>query len=81
MEIYQLLITLIRPLIYTFEKEIKRFIRKNNITVMKKCCPLDGYSKREDIKELIHTLQKDIPRINENLFGAISRSNIKGWEK
>lgn len=74
-------ITLIRPLIYTFEKEIKRFIKKNNINVMQKCCPLDGYSKREDMKQLIHSLQLDIPRVKENLFGAITRSNIKGWQR
>ena len=74
-------ITLIRPLIYTPEKEIKRFIKKNNIDVMKKCCPLDGYSKREDMKNLIHSIQQNIPRVKENLFGGITRSNIKGWQK
>lgn len=34
-------ITLIRPLIYTSEKETKRFIRKNNLQVMPKVCPMD----------------------------------------
>lgn len=73
-------ITLIRPLVYTYEKEIKRFVKKNNIEIMTKCCPLDGYSKREDMKNLLHDLQLEIPRVKENLFGAITRSNIKGWE-
>ena len=72
-------ITLIRPLIYAPEKSIKTFIKKNNIEVMPKCCPMDGFSKREDIKNLIYTLQKDIPTLKANLFGAIKRSNIKGW--
>ena len=74
-------LSLIRPLIYTPEKEIKRFIKKNNITVMPKNCPMDGASKREDMKILINNLQKEIPRVKENLFGAISRSNINGWTK
>ena len=74
-------ITLIRPLVYTYEKELKRFTKKNNIEVMAKCCPLDGFSKREDMKKLINNLQKDIPKVKENLFGAITRSNIKGWKK
>ena len=43
-------ITLIRPLIYTPEKETKRFIKKNNLPVMPKGSPMDGTSKREDMK-------------------------------
>lgn len=72
-------ITLIRPLIYAPEKSIKTFIKKNNIAVMPKCCPMDGISKREDMKNLIFDLQKNIPTVKTNLFGAIRRSNIKGW--
>ena len=72
-------ITLIRPLIYAPEKSIKTFIKKNNIEVMPKCCPMDGVSKREDMKNLIYNLQKYIPSIKTNIYGAIKRSNIKGW--
>lgn len=73
-------ITLIRPLIYTPEKETKRFIKKNNITVMPKACPMDGTSKRESMKQQIFIWQKEIPMIRANLFGAIQR-NIEGWKK
>lgn len=72
-------ITLIRPLIYTPEKEIRRFIRKNDIAVMPKVCPMDGTSKREDMKQLIFSLTKDIPMIRANLFGAIQR-NLADWK-
>ena len=74
-------ITLIRPLIYALEKSIKTFIKKNNIEVMPKCCPMDGVSKREDMKNLIGNLQKDIPTVKTNIYGAIKRSNIPGWNK
>ena len=73
-------ITLIRPLIYAPEKYIRSFVKKNNITPMPKCCPMDGTSKREDMKNLIQTFQKYIPTVRANLYGAIKRSNIKGWE-
>ena len=72
-------ITLIRPLIYTPEKDIKRFIKKNNISVMPKVCPMDGKSKREDMKQLIYTLSKNIPMVRANLFGAIQR-NLDDWK-
>ncbi len=74
-------ITLIRPLIYAPEKSIKTFIKKNNIEVMPKCCPMDGVSKREDMKKLIWEFQKEIPNVKANIYGAIKRSNIKGWDK
>ena len=72
-------ITVIRPLIYLSEKDIKSFINRNKIAVMNKCCPMDGNSKRENIKEMINDLQKSIPNIKSNLYGAIKRSNIQGW--
>lgn len=74
-------ITLIRPLIYTSEKYIRNFIKKSEIKIMPKACPMDGYSKREDMKDLLVYLQKDIPRVRSNLYGAIKRSNITGWNK
>ena len=73
-------ITLIRPLVFTPEKENRRFVRKNNLTVMAKVCPMDENTKREDIKAEIFAWQKEIPTIKANLFGAISR-NIDGWKK
>ena len=74
-------ITLIRPLIYAPERCIKTFVKKNGIEVMPKCCPMDGVSKREDMKNLIWDFQKKIPNVKANIYGAIKRSNIKGWNK
>lgn len=71
--------TLIRPLIYAPEKYIRKFIRKNNIAVMTKVCPMDGNSKREDMKQKIKDLQKEIPHIRANLMGAIKR-NLDEWK-
>ena len=74
-------ITLIRPMIYIPEKEIRKFIRRNNIEVMPKVCPMDGKSKREDMKILISDFEKQIPTIRANLVGAIKRGNINGWKE
>ena len=73
-------ITLIRPLIYAPENSIKSFVKRNQIEVMNKVCPMDGQSKREDIKNMIKDLKTDIPHIRSNLYGAIQR-NIKEWKK
>ena len=33
------------------------------------------------MKQLIWNFQKEIPTIRANLYGAIKRSNIRGWKK
>ena len=74
-------ITLIRPLIYAPEKYIRSFIKRNNIQVMPKACPMDGYSKREDMKNFIFNMQKEIPNVRANIYGAIKRANINGFKE
>lgn len=74
-------ITVIRPLIMTPEKEIKKFVKRNNIEVMKKNCPMDGVSKREYMKDLLYKLNLDIPMVRANLMGVIKRNKIKGWHE
>lgn len=72
--------TLIRPLVYAPEKYIRNFVKRNNIQIMAKSCPMDGISKREDMKELIKKMQIDIPHVRANLYGAIKRGEINGWK-
>ena len=74
-------ITLIRPLIYAPEKYIRSFIKRNNIQVMPKACPMDGYSTREDMKKFLFEMQQNIPHIRANLYGAIKRGNINGFRE
>lgn len=71
----------IRPMIYLEEKDIKSFAKRNDIPVMHKTCEVDGETKREFMKNIIKELGKHIPRLKACIFGAIQRSNIKGWEK
>lgn len=73
--------TVIRPLVYTPEKEIKKFVKRENIEVMKKNCPMDGVSKREYMKNLLYKLNIDIPMCRANLLGVIKRNKINGWHE
>lgn len=74
-------ITVIRPLIYTPEKEIRKFVKRENIKVMPKACPMDGISKREYMKNLLNDLNRDIPMCRANLLGVIKRNHLKGWHE
>ena len=72
-------ITIIRPMIYLTENEIKKWIKDMNLITMKKCCEADGFTTREEIKNFIQDYTKKIPYFKSNLFGAVKRSNINGW--
>lgn len=72
-------ITLIRPLIYVEEQDIKGFRNAYQLPVVTNPCPVDGYTKREYVKQLIKTLGNESPGLRERLFHAIQSSNINGW--
>jgi tRNA(Ile)-lysidine synthase TilS/MesJ len=74
-------ITLIRPLIYVEEADIKGFRNTYNLPVVKNPCPVDGYTKREYAKQLIKALSMESPGLRERLFHAIQISEINGWKK
>ena len=71
----------IRPLMYVPEIEIKGFIQKSGISIVKNPCLADGNTKRQETKELLQMLSKDYTNLQEKVFGAIQRSALKGWKK
>lgn len=62
-------LTMIRPLIFTNEKDITPYARE--LPVIKSCCPANKTTKRERIKEIISLIGKDIPDIREMVFTAL----------
>ena len=72
-------IHIIRPLLYVEEKHIKAFIKDFGITVVHNPCQANGRTKRQYMKELLHTMSKDHKRIKSTIFGAIRRSGMDGW--
>ncbi len=73
--------TLIRPLIYVPEKLTKRFIKKNNIKIMSKVCPMDGKSSREYALKLLKQIEVNNKQSRANIIGAIKRANLNGWKE
>lgn len=69
----------IRPLMYVPEYEAKSFVVKNEIHIVKNPCLADGNTTRQETKELLATLSKDYDNLQEKVFGAIKRSNLRGW--
>jgi len=72
----------IRPLIYVREGDIRAVAKRLEIPVLKSSCPVDGETKREEIKNIIKSLDKTVnPGMKKRLFTAISNSKIDGWGK
>lgn len=72
-------ITLIRPLIYAYEGEIRSFASEQHLPVSKNPCPADGVTKRQEANDLILELKKTVPQVKERMFSAIQGSGIDGW--
>lgn len=73
-------LTLIRPLIYVREMDVKGFCNKYNLPVAKSSCPVDGHTKREDMKQLLKQLIQTNPGVRERIFTAIRNGNLEDWE-
>ena len=54
-------LTVIRPLMYVSEADVKGFTNKYQLPVIKSPCPADGYTKREYAKNLVRQLNQEHP--------------------
>lgn len=69
-------ITVIRPLVYVRERDIKKFARKSGLEVLKSPCPFDGATNRQRVKNLIRDLEKDFPDLFNHLAAAMRKNSI-----
>ncbi len=60
--------TFIRPFCLSFESDIKKACRQLEIPIIKSGCPNDGYTKRQDIKEMLHEIYHEYPQAKENFL-------------
>lgn len=65
-------IDFIRPFLLVREKDIKQFIKEENIFVVGSSCPADKNTTREEIKTLLSGLYKKFPKAKENFLSMIS---------
>lgn len=72
-------LTLIRPMVLAPESDIRRAAGRNNLEVVKSKCPVDGHTKREDMKEYLSQMEKNDKGFTDRIFGALRRSGIDGW--
>lgn len=69
-------LTVIRPLMYMNEADVIGFVNKAELPVLKSACPVDGYTKREYVKQLIKDINAETPGVKDRMFSAIQSTII-----
>lgn len=70
---------MIRPMIFSYEKDISRVAEKENVPIVKSCCPADEKTNRETTKMFLADLEKQYPALRQKIVGAMQRGHISGW--
>ncbi len=71
-------IHVIRPMIYVPEGDIKGFARREDLPIVFNPCPLDGKSKRQDMKDFIAEKTKTDKFFKTKIMHAI-QTGIPSW--
>ena len=74
-------ITLIRPLLYTTEKDVEYFARRRTLPVLASLCPEDKNTERENTKRLLRELERANPGLRHRIFHAICRAGLDGFKE
>ena len=75
-------LTVIRPFIFIDEADIISFSKQykgQGLPVCKNPCPMDGYTRRQYVKELLHKIYGEVPGADKRLFRAVIDGNVPGW--
>ena len=72
-------ITVIRPLVFAPEVEIRRAAKREALPIVKSKCPADGNTMREQTKQFLAERERQDRGFTDRIFGAMRRSGIDGW--
>jgi len=74
-------ITMIRPLISTPEKEIKRLTRVLTLPIIKSPCPANGNTERENMKQYLRVFDQKHRNLYKRIMTAIEKAKIDGYKE
>ncbi|NCB33661.1 MAG: tRNA 2-thiocytidine(32) synthetase TtcA [Erysipelotrichia bacterium] len=73
----------IRPFVYAREDDISNTaLNEIHLPIVKSGCPNDGFTKRQDIKELLSSIYEKYPEARHNFLTAIgNQEQLKLWAR
>lgn len=72
-------LTMIRPLLYAEEKDIRYFASHTYLPIVESTCPEDKHTERENMKSLLRELEKNNKGLRHRIFGAMQKGEIDGF--
>ena len=73
-------ITQIRPMLYVGEGTVRNIAERYKLPIVENKCPMDGQSRREEVKKLVKSLSEQYPDLKNKVFGGMQRLPLDGWE-
>lgn len=74
-------VTVIRPMIYMPEKDVRYFASHAGLPVVTSTCPADKHTEREEMKQLLARLDREHKGLRYRIFGAIQRGGVDGFRE
>ncbi len=74
-------LTMIRPMIYAQEKDVRYFVNRHPLPIIASPCPADKNTERESMKQLLLALERDNKGLRHRIFGAIQKAGLDGYKE
>lgn len=72
----------LRPMVYLKESEIIEACRVNEIPSVRKVCPNDGFTERQEMKELLNAFYTRCPKAHDAFLNSLSNTEqTRLWDK
>ena len=75
-ELFSGAVSLIRPLAFADQKEIRAYAKNHSLPIIPSRCPSDGSSKRSFFRNFLSELQRQNKKSKGNIFRALHRDRI-----
>jgi len=73
-------LTMIRPMIFAQEKDIRYFINRNeSLPIIQNRCPEDKRTERENMKKMLSELDRNDKGLKHRIFGAMQKAHVDGF--
>ena len=69
-------LTVIRPLVYLREQEIREAVKYHGFTPVPSPCPHDGHTVRQKVKDMIQEMSHDNPQLYAHLAAAMRQDAV-----
>ncbi len=74
-------LTMIRPLLYAQEKDVRYFVNRHPLPIITSPCPADKNTERESMKQLLINLERNNKGLRHRIFGALQKAGIDGYRE